>query len=89
MTKYVQYVGASDFRELTAADFKKAGVEGRKTTFNKGQSITVDADVADALTSNELFAGEFKEVEEDEAEVDHLTEEDLVGPDVQSGTNRP
>jgi hypothetical protein len=89
MTKYVQYVGASDSRELTAADFKKAGVEGRKTTFNKNQSITVEDDVADALTSSELFAGEFKEVEEDKATADHLTEEDLVGPDVQSGTDRP
>lgn len=66
-TSKVKYVGNSDIRELGAHDLTKAGVEGfKKTSFEHGVITEVDENVAKALTSHELFAGEFKEVEEGE-----------------------
>lgn len=64
----VQYDGSSDFREFSAADFTKAGVEAKKISFAKGEAVEVSEEVGAALTSKEGIFGEevFSEVREDE-----------------------
>jgi hypothetical protein len=61
----VVYNGFADFRELEAADLKKADVSGfKKTSFAKGVPVEVSDEVAKALTENSLFSG-FKTVSDD------------------------
>lgn len=64
----VKYTGYADFQVFSAPDFAKAGVEGKKTTFPKGEPVEVSEEVGQALTSDEgIFANyQFKEVDEDE-----------------------
>lgn len=91
MRTFIQYVGPADVRELSAADFKKAGVEGRKATYQRGVQFEVeDQATADALLTDPLFAGEFVEVipAEDEADKPAMTEKNLVGDKATSGSNR-
>lgn len=90
MARFLQYNGPADTREVSAADFKKAGVEeARKTTYTKGVVARVEDDAtADALLEHDLFAGEFGEVEDpgqSDAEVEPMTEKSLVGDKVSSG----
>lgn len=68
--KTIEYTGTADFKEYTAADFKKADIEGKKVVFQPGVPVEVDDEIADALTSNEGLFGEelFKEVEAENAE---------------------
>lgn len=70
MSTMIKYVHGSNFRELDAADLKKAGVDGfKKTTFAKDEPVEVEDNVAAALVDNEsgLFDDEFEYVEDDEA----------------------
>lgn len=56
------YLGPADVRELSAADFKRAGVEGPKVEgmrFLRGVATPVRPEVADVLVVSELFDGEF------------------------------
>lgn len=67
MAKRVAYVGTSDVRKLSKADFAKVGVEdGKALTFHRGEVSELDDELADALLGSDLVAGEFKEVEEGE-----------------------
>ena len=67
MAKHVAYVGTSDVRKLSKADFAKLGVEDGKTvTFHRGQPQELDDELADVLVNSDLLTGEFKEVEEGE-----------------------
>lgn len=91
MTKFLQYIGPADTREITAADLKKAGVEGgHKATYAKDGVAEIDDEAtADALLTSPLFAGEFVEVESqaDAAKASEpMTEKALVGNKVTSGT---
>jgi len=64
----VVYKGPFDIRELSAADLAKVGVPGfRKTSFFRDEPIEVTDEVHVALTSHELFDGEFFELAETEA----------------------
>lgn len=78
-TKLVEYYGTADFKEYTAADFKKAGIENaKKVVFQPATPIELPAEVADALVSKEGLFGEelFKEIPREIAEGDDY-------PDVQ------
>lgn len=91
MAKFLQYTGPADSREVGSADYKKAGVDGRKTIFTRGVPARVESDeTADALLSHPLFEGEFVEVDEPagdevEAEQEPMTEKTLVGNQAASG----
>jgi len=65
MTK-VKYVGGMDTRELSAADFKKLGVEegAKKMTFQQGEEVEVEDNIADALMHAKILPGEFEIVTE-------------------------
>lgn len=53
----VIYQGPSDAYELSAADFKRLGVEdGKKTAFPRGEAVEVDDSVAEALLAGEKLA---------------------------------
>ncbi len=69
--RYVEYTGPSDVRELTAADFKRLGVEDhKKESFRTGQVYEMDSALVEALVGEEsLVAGEFSEVDSDQVEV--------------------
>jgi len=65
----VQYVGASDSRELSSADWKVLGVEdASKIRFEKGTPYEVDANVAEVLLGDGRLEGEFKEVSDAQLE---------------------
>lgn len=90
MARFLQYNGPADTRELSAADLKKAGVEGaHKAIYTRGVPAEVKDDAtADALLQHELFSGEFTEVEDSgqtEAEPEPMTEKSLVGKGASSG----
>jgi hypothetical protein len=70
MTKVI-YDGPSDFQEFSAADFKKADVEGKKVKFAQGEPTEVPDEVAQALLSEEGIFGDFKfsASEEDDEEI--------------------
>jgi hypothetical protein len=90
VARFLQYNGPADTRELTAADLKKAGVEGaHKVTYLKGVPAEVKDDAtADALLQHDLFAGEFSEVDDPgqvEAAPEPMTEKSLVGKGASSG----
>lgn len=66
---HVQYTGASDTRQLSAADFKKLGVEEQgKMEFRRMEPTEVSDAVAEALLNNELVGGNFEEVSEKQAQ---------------------
>jgi len=96
MTKSVTFSGKGiDARELTAADLKKAGVEGfTKTLFRKGEVVDVDDEVAEALTGHALFKGfsivdpKAKTEEVDTEPVDTGSAQESVGPKAPKGSNR-
>jgi hypothetical protein len=72
----VVYAGTSDFREFSAADFKKGGFEDqKKLVFEPGVVVEVDDELGAALVGDEgLFGPEpFEEVGEDEEGVDPRT----------------
>lgn len=88
----VQYNGPNDVREVGVADLKRLGVEGaKKLVAPKGEAVEVSSQVLDVLLTHDAFDGEFTELkdvdQEQGGEVEPLTEKDLVGPDVQSGTS--
>lgn len=61
----LKYMGTSDSRELSAADFKKLGVEDqKKTVFPRFEEVEVDDVVAEALTN----LGDFEEVKTESTE---------------------
>ena len=66
----VKYMGTSDFQEFSAADFDKAGVQGKKLSFARGASVEVDDAVGEALISKEGTFGDyaFEEVVDEAAE---------------------
>lgn len=68
----VKYTGTADFQEFSAADFKKAGVEGKKVSFPRGEAVEVSDEVGQALVSDEgLFGGHsFEEVNDEEEQAD-------------------
>ena len=68
----VKYTGTSDFQEFSAADFKKAGVEGKKTSFPQGESVEVDDSVGQALIAKDGIFGDFsfEEVNDEEEQAD-------------------
>ena len=65
----VKYTGTSDFQEFSSADFKRAEIEAKKTSFPRGVEVEVPDEVGQALISDEgLFGGHsFEQVEEEEA----------------------
>lgn len=69
--RFVEYTGPSDVRELTAADFKRLGVEdAKKESFQSGQVYEMSSTVVEALVgSDSLVADEFKEVDADQVEL--------------------
>lgn len=78
------YKGRADRREFSAADLKKLGVEGgKKTTFNRGEAVEVDAAVAETLM--ERYPKDFAEPEDAPREMaaaeddeDVMTDEDVT-----------
>lgn len=79
--KQIKYVGTADFREVSAADIKKAGFEGdfSKVTFERGVLMDVEDDgAADALLEHAIFSGEFEEASEKDLE--RLEKGDDLGP---------
>ena len=60
--KNVKYVGHSDFREVSGADFEGLGVSGEEDLrFATGEVKELKNEVADALLENATFTGEFEE----------------------------
>ena len=88
----VKYTGTSDFRELGAADFKKAGIENqKKIVFAQGEVTEVDDEVGKALIANEgLFQyDDFEEVTDEEQPKAGVEEQDAADDkqvDNESGT---
>lgn len=89
---FIQYTGSSDQQEFGAADFKKEGVEAKKTVFRRHEAVEVSDEVAELLLNGGkgVFAGySFEEAEdpnadapaEDEAPADDPEddEDDLAG----------
>lgn len=68
----VKYVGGMDTRELSAADFKKLGVEegAKKMVFNRGEEVEVEGNIAEALMHATILPGEFEIVDQTEAPSD-------------------
>lgn len=96
----VKYTGRADARVLSARDLKLAGVEGfSKTTFLRRRAVEVDDEVAQALTENKLFGGEFQLVDEEEETSDEEAEasfktpaesaEDIETPTTSGSTDTP
>ena len=65
---FLKYVGTSDYREFTAADFKKLGAEANKTRFVYQEVVEVPDDTGQILLESELIKGEFEEVEPPESQ---------------------
>lgn len=66
---HVQYTGAANTRQLSAADFKKLGVDDQgKMEFSRMEPVEVSSAVAEALLNNELVGGNFEEVSGKQAE---------------------
>lgn len=93
---YAKYVGQADVRELSAADFKRVGVEGgKKLTFRRNEPVEVDDALLESLVGHTAFEGEFQQVDDpaeaqrlaDESNAGQLTEKDLVGNEADSGTS--
>ena len=96
----IVYAGTADFKEFSAADFKKAGLEDqKKIVFQPGVVVEVSDEVGQALIADEgLFATDsFQEVADDEEGVDprevpsNVIEGDLQPAGVQEsmGTDTP
>jgi len=64
----IHYVGKSDFRHFSRADFEKAKVEHAGLSFAKGQPAEVSNELAEALLNHSLFKGEFELVKEADEE---------------------
>lgn len=93
---WVRYVGFADVREVGKADLTKLGAEdGKKHTFRRFEPVEVGADTLDVLLTHSAFDGEFEEVDDpDEARqvaaernVRPMSEQDVVGNEVSSGTS--
>lgn len=70
MAKKIVYKGAAHFREVTAGDFKSAGVEQEgftKTSFPRNVAVEVDDSVAEVLLNDKRF-GKFAEAPAEKAE---------------------
>ena len=65
-TVTVEFIHPSyDARGISAADFKKAGLDGAsQQTFYKGRPASVTPDMAKVLLESPLFAGEFVAVKD-------------------------
>lgn len=73
----VSYTGTSDFQEFSAADFKKAGVEGQnKVSFPKGVPTKVSDEAGQALISDEGVFGRHSFEQVDEADEEETTDAD-------------
>lgn len=69
--KNLRYVGSSDYRELSPEDLRRLGVEDAEATlkFKKGESLTVEDEVADAIMNqvNDMREATDEELVEEEA----------------------
>lgn len=65
---FLKYVGTSDYRELSAADFTKLGAEANKTRFVQHEVVEVPDDTGDILLSHEFVKGEFEQVDDPRSE---------------------
>lgn len=79
---FIRYVGTSDYREFTAADFKKLGAEANKTRFVQHEVVEVPDDTGQMLLESELIPGEFEEVEPPQ------TQEDLLNFEIEAHENQ-
>lgn len=64
----VKYTGTADVQEFGAADFSKANVEGKKTSFPRGKAVEVSDEVGALLTGKDdpIFGDySFEEVNDD------------------------
>lgn len=81
---FIKYTGTADFKVYTAADFKKAGLDGaKKITFSRDEPTEVDDAVGELLTSKEGLLGPefFEEVDEDELPEEEAAEEEHTDED--------
>lgn len=65
---FLKYVGTSDYRELSAADFRTLGAEANKTRFVQHEVVEVPDDTGQVLLEHESLKGEFEEVEPEDNE---------------------
>jgi len=76
----VKYIGRDSSHTLSASDLKKVDVEGfHKTTFERNVPVEVEDNVAEALTENSLFGGNWAlhlEDDDESPEEDDADEKD-------------
>lgn len=78
---WVQYVGPSDTRELSAKDFDNLGApDAKKQVFVKNEPTEVDDATADVLLNNADLAGEFEEAEAP-SDDDEVIEPEAAAPE--------
>jgi hypothetical protein len=86
----VKYVGPMDSRELTAADFKRLGVEegAKKMTFQKGEEVQVDGNIAEALT-HDLLGKDFEVVQSEPIDGESPTDNPEGSPESDTDGGNP